>query len=627
MSSSPEDSHSRFPSGYHNNAYNAYNDDHLRPSLTRNTRQYHPTPPPSSFHPSPSLGPHSLPQDDTFSSGSSSARNSPLIDHRRPPSMLYPTNILATATHDMLVDARNSTYLALMQELDNRQSKLDELNNAFDMLKGAYDELKDNHTRLLTDIAQKLDNISGTPSSSSTLAISTRTHTPLTAADFPDPDKVFFTKESWKQYLAAQKAEKGKVGMELAKPRRGRDRAANGENVMCLFVVTKDGKPISAARAGEMRAHARTIFTHLAETTDIKQTWKQSTNVVRAYFAREMENTFEEMRIADNSWKAHELGDVVYPNWRNGHRKRELKLKTDPDAAEDDAIRAMRGGGDEDEEDLDGADMELEVPIPADADEIIENDEPVQPPKKKQRTGKEHAADDAMMSLPSPPPVPPSRPQPHPQQDEEPSQPATGSSAATVPAKSIGGVKFSGLSDDEDDDIVEQSGFGSAAHKRAEFVASTSAKSKGKAKAAPEDSGASKARSAARMSSNAKSALRNVVLFDMQGTGSVKNFVSAPELDKRVAEVKADAVQLALYAPRVAIEEARLNSLKGSAAESQLAAPANPSQQPPAATGSAGTDKKPRRPRKKKLPAAGDGDGTNSGPGPGTAAGLVDACG
>ncbi|KAF7329709.1 hypothetical protein MKEN_00234100 [Mycena kentingensis (nom. inval.)] len=607
MSSSPVGDYNPLPSGvpYADNVH----DNRLPPSLTRNsttTRQYYPSPPPS-FHPSPSLGPRSLPQDDTFSSGSSSTRSSPLIDHRRPPSMLYPTNILATATHDMLVDARNGTYLALMRELDNRQSKLDELNNVFDMLKGAYEELKDNHTRLLTDIAQKLDNISTAPSSSSGLAVPIRTHTPLTAADFPDPDKVFFTQESWKNHLAAQKKKKGKVGMEPAQPERGRKRAANGENVMCLFVVDEHGNPISAARAIEMRAYARTIFTHLGQTTEVQQTWKQSTNVARAYFAREMENEFAELRMAENGWKAHEIGDITYANWRKGHVKQLHKLKSDPDAEEDKAIRAMRGDGEEDEdEDLDDVALER----PAAANEVAENDnELLQPARKKRRTGNEPAADDSIVFLPSPQPI------------------APGPSTATIPAKSTGGVKFASLSDDEDEGDVEMISSEGAMQKRAEFVASSSAKGKGKANTATSDSGASKARSAARMSSNAKSALRNVILVDMQGTGSAKNFVSGPDLDKRVADIKADAVQLALYAPRVAIEEARLNSLKSSTAESQAAAPANPSQQPPVATGSAGNDKKPKKSRKKKVPAVAGGDATNSGTAAGTEVGLVDKTG
>lgn len=125
------------------------------------------------------------------------------------------------------------------------------------------------------------------------------------------PDVKFWYKHQWQTYVKDAKATSAMKGVE-----RGRVRAAQGENVMLLYVEDEHGSPVDGYRASKVRKFARSIWVALDHAGQAPQSWTKVKSEAGAHYRKAMAWRFPELRLCDSDWKADQVAIDNYPSWR-----------------------------------------------------------------------------------------------------------------------------------------------------------------------------------------------------------------------------------------------------------------------------------------------------------------------
>ncbi|KDQ07817.1 hypothetical protein BOTBODRAFT_59750 [Botryobasidium botryosum FD-172 SS1] len=137
---------------------------------------------------------------------------------------------------------------------------------------------------------------------------------PLSRDDYPAVR--FWTRDEWNIWeaeagVAAEPVQTTEPGVR----RRGRTRAANGENVTLQFVEDEDGISVSGYAATAIRSRCRQIWHQLLLHSLAPARWGDATTDSCDFYRSEMYTEFPELRLCEKHWKVDLVALLNYPNW------------------------------------------------------------------------------------------------------------------------------------------------------------------------------------------------------------------------------------------------------------------------------------------------------------------------
>jgi hypothetical protein len=102
---------------------------------------------------------------------------------------------------------------------------------------------------------------------------------------------------------------------------RGKGRAAEGINVMMLYIESEDGTSVDGDVAAYIRQMARSIWTELADVAGAAApTWGQVDLQFKREYFRRIAELFPYLKLCHHDWKAHQISTECYSKWFSGSR-------------------------------------------------------------------------------------------------------------------------------------------------------------------------------------------------------------------------------------------------------------------------------------------------------------------
>lgn len=102
---------------------------------------------------------------------------------------------------------------------------------------------------------------------------------------------------------------------------RGETLISKGTNNNVLYIEDTEGKTVDGYRLGDIRAHARAIWTSFRSVNRIPTIWSRADAEIAGVYRREMRSKFFEFALCENDWKADLLAAESYPSWYSNHVK------------------------------------------------------------------------------------------------------------------------------------------------------------------------------------------------------------------------------------------------------------------------------------------------------------------
>ena len=116
----------------------------------------------------------------------------------------------------------------------------------------------------------------------------------------------------------------------VAKGKRGRGRASQGQNVKMRYIQHENGEIIDGWRATDIRRYARSIFVEFALEGKVFHSWVEGVDAAsRTSYYRDMITRFPEVGLCELDWKSEQIASDIYSQWRsNWLNKQEGSEKT-----------------------------------------------------------------------------------------------------------------------------------------------------------------------------------------------------------------------------------------------------------------------------------------------------------
>ncbi|KJA25530.1 hypothetical protein HYPSUDRAFT_199677 [Hypholoma sublateritium FD-334 SS-4] len=114
------------------------------------------------------------------------------------------------------------------------------------------------------------------------------------------------------------------------KGKRGKGRAAQGQNVKMRYLQHENGDIIDGWRASDIRRYARSIFVGFALQGKVFQSWVEGADAAsRTSYYHDMAARFPEVSLCELDWKSEQIASEIYSQWRsNWNNKHEPSEKT-----------------------------------------------------------------------------------------------------------------------------------------------------------------------------------------------------------------------------------------------------------------------------------------------------------
>ncbi|KAI0077276.1 hypothetical protein K474DRAFT_1707450 [Panus rudis PR-1116 ss-1] len=134
------------------------------------------------------------------------------------------------------------------------------------------------------------------------------------------PEKVkYWRANEWSDAIKARKQKNAiatAVGGQVT-GKRGKTRAAKGENVSLGYMEDRDGKTIDGYTANAMRNHCRAVWIHICDSDEYvtPRSWGEASVKVKEYFNAAMKAHFPEFGLCELDWKADRFATDLYPNF------------------------------------------------------------------------------------------------------------------------------------------------------------------------------------------------------------------------------------------------------------------------------------------------------------------------
>ena len=157
------------------------------------------------------------------------------------------------------------------------------------------------------------------------------------------PNIKFWFKREWTKYCNELKVAQASVdNPDTSTGVRGKSRAAEGINVMMLYIETEDGRPVDGDVASDIREAARSIWTKLDDVGIAPARWGQANLKIKREYLSKMVELFPYIGLCHQGWKAHQVATDFYPKWYKGSQTRKEREKEAPKFA--DGKRIGSGG-------------------------------------------------------------------------------------------------------------------------------------------------------------------------------------------------------------------------------------------------------------------------------------------
>ena len=116
----------------------------------------------------------------------------------------------------------------------------------------------------------------------------------------------------------------------VAKGKRGKGRASQGQNVKMRYLQHENGDVIDGWRASDIRRFARSIFVGFALQGKVFHSWVEGVDAAsRTCFYRDMVARFPELGLCELDWKSEQTASDIYSQWRSNwmNKKEAEKIK------------------------------------------------------------------------------------------------------------------------------------------------------------------------------------------------------------------------------------------------------------------------------------------------------------
>lgn len=87
-----------------------------------------------------------------------------------------------------------------------------------------------------------------------------------------------------------------------------------------FYIQNTKGESINERKAGDICAHARTVWEHLAKEGIAPKSWKKCSAPARAYYLQEMYIFHADLQLCEGDWKAERLATDTYAGWYRGRK-------------------------------------------------------------------------------------------------------------------------------------------------------------------------------------------------------------------------------------------------------------------------------------------------------------------
>lgn len=115
----------------------------------------------------------------------------------------------------------------------------------------------------------------------------------------------------------------------VAKGKRGKGRASQGQNVKMRYLQRENGDVIDGWRASEIRRFARSIFVGFALQGKVFHSWVEGVDAAsRTCFYRDMAARFPELGLCELDWKSEQVASEIYSQWRSNWMNKQEAEKT-----------------------------------------------------------------------------------------------------------------------------------------------------------------------------------------------------------------------------------------------------------------------------------------------------------
>ncbi|KAG5633927.1 hypothetical protein H0H81_004377, partial [Sphagnurus paluster] len=205
-------------------------------------------------------------------------------------------SVLCGASHEMLLQSRNSPYNRLIQQNTMLEAEL------------------------------KATNSDATVNASSVISGPLKEFEVYAHKDFPQV--TIWTARDW---LASPKNWKNnESGIHQQSSKRGKQ--STGERTSMGYIQDRRGFPVSAPTAASISNFAHSIWRDLASHNLAPKTWTKILPHAYQYYRQEMFKFYDDLRLADGDWKIERLAIDLYPGWYRTYLK-ETKEESEDDSA------------------------------------------------------------------------------------------------------------------------------------------------------------------------------------------------------------------------------------------------------------------------------------------------------